>query len=783
MTFNGAFPSSPLSRSALQDEHRVLGNDDSSGRFPPLSPSSSFQERRATAGPSNLSKSRFIAASRRASEGVPTPATLLRTAKHLQFPPLSSSAISTSPPRTPPLNQTVDTLSTLSTPSSTSPHTFFQRSPKQRSNSSSASRRRFSEQSHSPGPNFGSFVGSYEESLLSGRMSSLPSKPLIFDAELGVLGLGKCKASLRCPPHVNFTFPAHFYNLQGESEKDGSASLGTPYVGTIDVEGHYLDALLTSRMDGLAIPRHIAGLGSDIDGLSQSVSIKDCNTLEALSFPGYQIPPKGQIQLVIKNPHLTAVKLFLVPYDFTDMPVGTKTFIRQKSHVICPGTESVTTSPSPGFQGRRSVGRDTLKYAVHLQFCSLSSTRSSRSRPSEPGFTTRGLDRLHYGGRSEDPSQKTRKQKTLIYLHKNIRVVFGARVPDSTEKLRIVTETPGGAQGNLENVYLTYNGPSEDWKEAKRYKRANQMQIDRQLGHVESGRIDRRPVGVAGSGEDDNANIFRSGVINSDPNGERWFEDRATNGDPSMSNRDDVVDDLASSPSPWHEHKEPGQARQLPIPPPSPVSASSVPLSAAFTDGKPASLQSMKSKQLAPSLSETATYLDQDEDRALLEQWHASLALRPQSIGPISTTSARNRPASPPSARRPVTPTNGFFTSRNRSGSSTGGGGDCSGNLGKYGDFNTLRSPSRASSTARRRNQPVSPQRTGDDDAFVDAIPGTSSLARPIHAVFEFDQDPNGKKKEQQPQRTSTDSSFSTPRRSSLIRQWSSQSQLDSGRE
>ncbi|RKO86069.1 hypothetical protein BDK51DRAFT_47102, partial [Blyttiomyces helicus] len=77
---------------------------------------------------------------------------------------------------------------------------------------------------------FGSLVGSYEASILSGRMSSLPSKPITFLAEIGVVAFGKCKPSLKCPPHLTTRFPAYFYELQDDE------SPATPYVGKIDVE-------------------------------------------------------------------------------------------------------------------------------------------------------------------------------------------------------------------------------------------------------------------------------------------------------------------------------------------------------------------------------------------------------------------------------------------------------------------------------------------------------------------------------------------------------------------
>ncbi|KAI8138137.1 hypothetical protein BJV82DRAFT_632730 [Fennellomyces sp. T-0311] len=169
----------------------------------------------------------------------------------------------------------------------------------------------------------GSLVGSYEESLLSGRMSAMPSKPILFQAQIGVLGK-ECKASLRCPPHRAVTFPAFFYDLQDHVP---------PYVGTVDL------------------------------------------------VPPYRLPPKGQLQIVIKNPNKTAVKLFLIPYDVSDMPKNTKTFLRQKS-----------------YDGH------SLRYAVQVQLC--------------------------------------RTEKKRVYLYKHIRVVFANRIADAREKLKVTCEGP-----------------------------------------------------------------------------------------------------------------------------------------------------------------------------------------------------------------------------------------------------------------------------------------------------------------------------------------------------
>lgn len=199
-----------------------------------------------------------------------------------------------------------------------------------------------------------SLVGSFEESLLSGRMSSMPSKSIEFICQIGVLGRD-CKPSLKCPPHWTLLFQATYYqdSLFDQQQAEG---VGTPYVGTID--------------------------------LNQDDKI------------GYRIPPKGQLQVVVKNPNKTAVKLFLIPYDFTDMPKNTKTFLRQKSY-----QEEEQTTNMIGGGGKNTRKHQLLRYAIHLQFC--------------------------------------RNEKKRIYLYKSMRIVFANRKADSREKFNIVIEDPG----------------------------------------------------------------------------------------------------------------------------------------------------------------------------------------------------------------------------------------------------------------------------------------------------------------------------------------------------
>jgi Domain of unknown function (DUF4210)/Chromosome segregation during meiosis len=232
-------------------------------------------------------------------------------------------------------------------------------------------------------------VGSYEESILRGRMSTTPSKPLNFIAQIGVLGRGKCKPSLRCPPHASVHFPAVFYSYSSTGRSvDNQPS---PYVGLIDIEHSFPISDLRSPPGG-----------------------------------SYRIPQQGQLQIIIKNPNKTAVKLFLVPYDLSDMEPGQKTFIRQRSYSAGPIVDMPLTSNKPNEGAQESkqesstpqspIEKPTLRYLIHLNICCTAKGR--------------------------------------YFLYKSIRVVFANRVPDGKEKLRNEIQLP-------EPKYSTYK-PSRE---------------------------------------------------------------------------------------------------------------------------------------------------------------------------------------------------------------------------------------------------------------------------------------------------------------------------------
>ncbi|KAG6061199.1 hypothetical protein E4U17_002410 [Claviceps sp. LM77 group G4] len=260
-----------------------------------------------------------------------------------------------------------------------------------------------------------SMVGSYEESILRGRMSTNPSKPFDFLAQIGVLGRGSCKSSMRCPAHVTLSFPAVYYSYSSTSHSRSSSNDGpSPYVGQIDLENGLPNLEEESRskrkahgryMDQKSREHHDEALkpDSDLDDRSRTPSRAKRRMGSPRAPPGgsYRIPEIGQIQIIIKNQNKTAVKLFLLPYDLTGMPPGTKTFVRQRSYSAGPIIDNL---PKPRENDAQSGSRPMLRYLVHLHICCPSKGR--------------------------------------FYLYKSIRVVFANRVPDGKEKLRNETTWP-----------------------------------------------------------------------------------------------------------------------------------------------------------------------------------------------------------------------------------------------------------------------------------------------------------------------------------------------------
>ncbi|GAB7359133.1 hypothetical protein MBLNU230_g5200t1 [Neophaeotheca triangularis] len=272
-------------------------------------------------------------------------------------------------------------------------------------------------------------VGSYEESILRGRMSTTPSKPLNFVAQIGVLGKGNCKSNLKCPKHVTVPFPAVFFSY-GSPDEGPTAGQPSPYVGNVDLENNLENQepspeKRNKRVTNIRSPSGSRSTSrtrdesqpSDSQARLRRKAKQKRRSSSPKAPPGgsYRIPQCGQLQIIIKNPNKTAVKLFLVPYDLSDMEPGQKTFIRQRSYSAGPIIDMPLAT-------RKNLGTDRPEAAI-----SAGGEEDPRDRP-----MLRYLIHLHICSPS----------KGRFYLYKTVRVVFANRVPDGKENLRNEIQLP-----------------------------------------------------------------------------------------------------------------------------------------------------------------------------------------------------------------------------------------------------------------------------------------------------------------------------------------------------
>ncbi|XP_072243619.1 atos homolog protein B [Leuresthes tenuis] len=158
-----------------------------------------------------------------------------------------------------------------------------------------------------------SLLGNFEESILKGRFS--PSGQIEgFTAEIGASGS-------YCPQHVTLPVQVTYYDISEHSAP-------SPFLGVI--------------------------------------------SLEPLGKKGYSIPKAGTIQVTLFNPNKTVVKMFLVTYNFGDMPVNHITFLRHRIFLV-PVEEGLEgkgeVSPGAAVPDRKKI----LCYLIHLRFQSSKS--------------------------------------------------------------------------------------------------------------------------------------------------------------------------------------------------------------------------------------------------------------------------------------------------------------------------------------------------------------------------------------------------------------------------
>lgn len=145
-------------------------------------------------------------------------------------------------------------------------------------------------------------LGTFEESVLNGRLEPV-STVHGFTAELGASGSF-------VPKHIFVPVTTYFYAF-GDQDK-----VSTPYMGHI-----------------------------------------------RLGKKGYNIPKAGTVQVTLFNPLRTVVKMFVLPYDLSDMPPSSQTFIRQRTYYMPTGDENDPPDLIPKW----------LRFVINIRFMSSKS--------------------------------------------------------------------------------------------------------------------------------------------------------------------------------------------------------------------------------------------------------------------------------------------------------------------------------------------------------------------------------------------------------------------------